>query len=198
MLIARILSPVHSLGPGERIGLWTQGCSKRCQRCISPELQPFIGNNINEKNLADIIAQIALKSNCKGITISGGDPFEQPESLLELLKLVRGIFDDILVYTGYELTEIQSGLIGSAAMECLKYLDVMIDGRYIDELNFKECVLRGSSNQIIHFFNKKLTSAYGEYMKQGRILESFVHNTDTIVTGIFNKDFPVLSKKIEK
>lgn len=185
-----MLSPVHSLGPGERICIWTQGCSKRCKGCVSPELQPFSGNDINEKNLADIIVQVALKSNCNGITISGGDPFEQPEALLELLKLLRNSFDDILVYTGYELTEIQNGLAGAAAIECLKYLDVLIDGKYVDDLNFKECVLRGSSNQVIHFINKELTPIYDKYMKQGRILESFVHNKDTIITGIFNKEEP--------
>lgn len=190
MLIARILSPVHSLGPGERVCIWTQGCSKRCKGCISPELQPFSGKEIDESVLANIIIQVARNNGCKGITLSGGDPFEQPQALLKLLMLLRENFDDILVYTGFELTDIQSELMGTAAKKCLDYLDVLIDGRYIDELNFQDCALRGSTNQKIHFFNKGLVSVYDEYMRQGRILESFVHNQDTIVTGIFNKEEP--------
>lgn len=190
MLIARILSPVHSLGPGDRVCLWTQGCKKRCKGCISPELQPYSGNEIDEDVLAKILIQVARKNNCTGITISGGDPLEQSQALLKLLTLLRNEFDDILVYTGFELQDIQDGLVGIGAKKCLDYLDVLIDGKYIDELNYKDCVLRGSSNQNIHFINKGLAPIYAEYMKQGRILESFVHNQNTIVTGIFNKEEP--------
>jgi len=190
MLIARILSPVHSLGPGDRVCLWTQGCKKRCKGCISPELQPYSGNEIDEDVLAKILIQVARKNNCTGITISGGDPLEQSQALLKLLTLLRNEFDDILVYTGFELQDIQDGLVGIEAKKCLDYLDVLIDGKYIDELNYKDCVLRGSSNQNIHFITKGLAPIYAEYMKQGRILESFVHNQNTIVTGIFNKEEP--------
>lgn len=190
MLIARILSPVHSLGPGDRVCLWTQGCKKRCRGCISPELQPYSGNEIDEDVLAKILIQVARKNNCTGITISGGDPLEQSQALLELLTLLRNEFDDILVYTGFEFQDIQDGLVGIEAKKCLDYLDVLIDGKYIDELNDKDCVLRGSSNQNIHFITKGLAPIYAEYMKQGRILENFVHNQNTIVTGIFNKEEP--------
>lgn len=190
MLIARILSPVHSLGPGDRVCLWTQGCKKRCKGCISPELQPYSGNEIDEDVLAKILIQVARKNNCTGITISGGDPLEQSQALLKLLTLLRNEFDDILVYTGFELQDIQDGLVDIEAKKCLEYLDVLIDGKYIDELNYKDCVLRGSSNQRIHFINKGLAPIYAEYMKRGRILESFVHNENTIVTGIFNKEEP--------
>lgn len=188
MLIARILSPVHSLGPGDRVCLWTQGCKKRCKGCISPELQPYSGNEIDEVILAKILIQVARKNNCTGITISGGDPLEQSQALLKLLPLLRTEFDDILVYTGFEFPDIQNGLAGIEAKKCLNYLDVLIDGKYIDELNFKDCVLRGSSNQNIHFINEGLAPIYVKYMKQGRILESFVHNQNMIVTGIFNKE----------
>lgn len=190
MLIARILSPIHSLGPGDRVCLWTQGCKKRCKGCISPELQPYGGNEVDENVLAKILTQVARKNNCTSITISGGDPLEQPQALLRLLAILRNEFDDILVYTGFELQDIQDGLIGIEAKKCLDYLDVLIDGKYIDELNYKDCVLRGSSNQNIHFINNELAPIYAEYMKQGRILESFVHNQNTIVTGIFNKEEP--------
>ena len=171
MKIGRILSPVHSLGPGNRICIWTQGCSKHCYRCISPEFQSFDGKDINENTLAKIIIEIAKKNHCTGLTISGGDPFEQSESLYILLQLLRNTFDDILVYTGYELSEIENGSVGEKAKKCLSYLDVIIDGRYIDELNFNDCILRGSINQNIHFMNTQLIKNYNEYMQYGRILE---------------------------
>ncbi len=187
MIVARILSPVNSLGPGNRVGIWTQGCKKRCKECMSPELQPFTGTETEEGLLSDMLNKIAEKNNCKGITISGGEPFEQTPALLKLLKLLRNNFEDVLVYTGFELLNIQNGLHGEAARLCLSYIDVLIDGEYVDELNSGDCVLRGSSNQKIHFFNKKLFPSYEEYMKKGRILQSFVHDKETIVTGIKNK-----------
>ena len=93
MKVARILAPVHSLGPGERVCLWTQGCNKNCKGCVAPEMQPFIGKDIDDVSLGEVIIQAAKARNCNGLTISGGDPFEQPEALLALLKTVRNSFD---------------------------------------------------------------------------------------------------------
>lgn len=188
MVVGRILAPVHSLGPGERICIWTQGCKKKCVGCISPELQIERGNEIDEITLASIISILSQKKGCKGLTISGGDPFEQVEALERLLQLVRPRFDDILVYTGYELEEITSGSIGDAAIRCLDNIDVLIDGRYIESLNFKDCVLRGSDNQVIHYLNHEIESTYAVYLKKGRILENFIHENEIIVTGIQNRE----------
>ncbi len=191
MIIERLLSPVHSLGPGERVCLWTRGCSKNCPGCISPELQNPEGNNADERILAQILIQVAKAGGCDGLTVSGGDPFEQPESLLLLLSLVREHFKDILVYTGYTLEEIKKGKALEAGIRCLEYIDVLIDGRYVKAKNRPDCILRGSTNQKIHFLNdenKKRSSLYEEYMKKGRIIESFVHNDCTVLTGILNED----------
>jgi anaerobic ribonucleoside-triphosphate reductase activating protein len=188
MRIGRILSPVHSLGPGERFCLWTQGCSKKCKGCISPELQKFSDSEIDESILCELILQIADKNHCTGLTVSGGDPLEQADSLLMLLEKVRNRFDDILVYTGFILEEITNGCSGKSGIRCLDYIDVLIDGRYIKELNTPDCVLRGSSNQNIYYLNEKKRPIYEEYIKQGRIVETFVHNRETIITGILNEE----------
>ncbi len=188
MVIGRLLSPVHSLGPGERVCLWTQGCSKKCFGCISPELQPSCGNRIDNLKLSQIIIQIAKKGECSGLTVSGGDPFEQSDDLLEVLKLTRESFGDVLVYTGFTLDEILDGNAGDSAKECLKYIDVLIDGRYEKKLNTPDCILRGSGNQVIHFLNEEKKELYIEYMKKGRIIESFVHGDKTIITGILNEE----------
>lgn len=188
MRIGRILSPVHSLGPGERFCLWTQGCSKNCKDCISPELQEFSGKEIDEEILCKLILQIADKNNCTGLTVSGGDPLEQADSLLRLLEKIRNRFDDILVYTGFVLEEIKNGCAGESGIKCLEYIDVLIDGRYVKELNTPDCILRGSSNQKIYYLNENKKSIYDDYMKQGRIVETFTHNQDIIITGILNKE----------
>lgn len=187
MVVGRMLSPVHSLGPGERVCLWTQGCSKNCSGCISPELQTSVGDEVDESALYRIIQKVADKGKCTGLTVSGGDPLEQADSLLKLLKQVRDLFDDILVYTGFTLQEICVGYAGNAGKKCLDYIDILIDGLYIKSLNNSDCVLRGSSNQIIHFLNEKKKPIYAEYMKKGRIIETFVHDNKTIITGILDE-----------
>jgi len=188
MVIAQLLSPVHALGPGNRVCLWTQGCSKNCKGCISPEMQPFTGNQVDENTLCRILRQVAVQGNCTGLTISGGDPFEQSPALFRLLTQVREHFPDILVYTGYTLSAIQEGAAGEDGKACLSLIDVLIDGTYVEALNTPDCVLRGSRNQIIHYLNPAMQESYAAYMQQGRILESFVHRNNTIITGIFNKE----------
>lgn len=187
MIVGRVLSPVHSLGPGERVCVWTQGCQRKCNGCISPELQGRTGNDIDNYRLAHLVQIVAEKGNCNGLTISGGEPFEQAESLLEILKPLRSVFSDILVYTGFTLEEILSGDVGKEGIECLQLIDVLIDGPYVKELNRPDCVLRGSTNQTIHFLNKEKEQKYLAYMSKGRIIESFIHNNSTILTGIINE-----------
>lgn len=187
MIIGRVLSPVHSLGPGNRVCLWMQGCSKKCDGCISPDLQNPCGINVNESRLAELLAQVAQNNQCTGLTISGGDPFEQTVALLKLLKLVRNQFDDILVYTGFRLDDIANGETGEEGIKCLEYIDVLIDGRYIKTLNSPKCVLRGSSNQTIVYLNNNKRTLYEAYMEKGRIIETFVHDNKTIVTGILDE-----------
>ena len=187
MIVGRVLSPVHSLGPGERVCIWTQGCRRNCSGCISPELQETTGNDIDNTKLAQIVRMIAEKGNCTGMTISGGEPFEQTQSLLEILQSLRDVFSDILVYTGFTLGEILAGNAGKEGMECLKLIDVLIDGPYVKELNRPDCILRGSTNQVIHFLNREKEQEYTAYMSNGRIIESFVHNNSTIITGIINE-----------
>lgn len=179
-----MLSPVHALGPGERVCLWTQGCAKNCPGCISPEMQPHAGPQVDEALLSELLTQAAERGGCTGLTISGGDPFEQPEALLRLLELVRTQFEDILVYTGYTLAELQRGEAGDAAKTALTLIDVLIDGRYIQSENRPDCVLRGSANQVIHYLSPEAQPRYAAYLLEPRRMEVFSHQDTMIIAGI--------------
>ena len=182
MMIRRIIAPVKTLGPGERVCVWTQGCSKHCVGCISPELQPFIQqSNLSVEMICDLILQESQKSNCKQLTISGGDPFEQTEELTELLGKLRNHFEDILVYTGFTFEQIECS---ESMKKCLKYIDVLIDGRYIEELNDNETALRGSTNQNIIFINPNLKSTYEDYMRKGRFVKCYYSGGNAVAVGI--------------
>ncbi len=182
-----MIAPVHSLGPGERLCLWVQGCSRGCKGCLSPEMQPRYHRNVDERQLAQILIQTAARNHCTGLTVSGGDPMEQSEGLRTLLTVLRPHFKDILVYTGYTRREIENGLCGEAGVQCLSLIDVLVDGPYIDEKNTPVCVLRGSENQCIHYLNPAMEAHYAEYLAQGRVLESFTHQNSLVITGIPNR-----------
>lgn len=143
---------VTALGPGRRIGLWVQGCPHRCSGCMSPELLSRAeGVRIEVKQVFEQI--LTLAEGHDGLTVSGGEPFEQPEALSFLFSLIREHTAlDILVYSGYTLTEILAR--PRAGVEMLARADVLIDGRYRRELPTNK-LWRGSDNQKMHLLSDK-------------------------------------------
>src|SRR5690348_16130882 len=105
--ISRLHFPVTTLGPGRRIGIWLQGCSIHCPGCISKDTwDPDQGWT----SVHSVIAAVQhWMPDAQGITISGGEPLDQPVALRVLLQNLRRISDvDVLVYSGYffnQLTE---------------------------------------------------------------------------------------------
>lgn len=186
MLLARMIAPIHSLGPGQRVGIWIQGCSKNCKGCMAEELQEFDkSKNIPVDMLIPIIEGEASRNECNGLTVSGGDPFEQPKDLFLLLKALRTTFSDILVYTGYTFAEINNSEL---MKRCLRFIDVLVDGRYIELGNTGKSRIYGSDNQKVYFLNKSLVESYKLYDAQERKLESFIHNNKVITVGIQERD----------
>lgn len=180
MFIARILYPVKTLGPGKRLGIWFCGCEHYCRGCSNPEL--WVQNEsskITLHSLMKMINSIAEKYNIDGFTLSGGDPFYQPDALRELLPELNKISRDILIYTGYLYDEIlrkYPGLVEQTA--------VLIDGAYIEELNRGEA-LRGSSNQKIIFLRKEFQHIYSEYCNNWRdCVQNFTTSAGVASVGI--------------
>lgn len=148
-----ILSQSEVNGPGERLVIWTQGCSKGCPGCFNPETWKFSSTWMED---CTSLAERVISSNPDGLTLTGGDPLEQPEALLEFLKALHRdgapeslaadfLPKGIICFTGYLLEELTG-----AALECVEYLDLLIDGRYVEQLRYTS-VLAGSSNQRFHF-----------------------------------------------
>ncbi len=95
MYAARILYPVKTLGPGDRVGIWLCGCSHGCPGCSNPELwscgEQF---RITRERLLQLVGSIAQGAEVNGFTITGGDPLEQSEELALLLPELRKISGD--------------------------------------------------------------------------------------------------------
>ena len=161
--IGRLWYPVNTLGYGKRLGVWFQGCRKNCNGCLSPEFQSEEENTLYTAN--EILETVSECEKIDGLTISGGEPFDQEEGLLELIRLFSERYTkDILVYTGYTIEELQdkkSETIG----QILKNIAVLIDGTYIEEKN-GGVGLMGSSNQNIHVFRYKERYADAKFQKR--------------------------------
>lgn len=107
MFVDRIYFPVTTLGPGERVVVWTCGCTKRCPGCANPELwetRPEAA--IEPARLAAVLNDLAGRTGAHRITFTGGDPLEQAPALASVLAAICSTFDDILIYTGYTFGEL--------------------------------------------------------------------------------------------
>ncbi len=182
MYVARVLYPVEVLGPGKRIGIWFCGCPRRCKGCSNPELWELQDRYLTSpKQVFELVMQIAKSYPIEGFTLTGGDPLYQADDLQELIRLLQTISDDILVYTGYSITEINS--------EYLRGIAVLIDGEYIEGRN-NDCILRGSDNQIIHILDPNYKEKYEEYLLQStNQIQNFMTSDGVISVGIHKPNF---------
>lgn len=139
-------------------------------------------------DIARMILNIHKETPIDGITVSGGDPLEQPQELLELLTLIKPQIGDVLVYTGYTYEAVQA-LLTEGELSCLQSLvSVLIDGPYIAALNRGEGALTGSENQKLYYFDTSLQQVYEEYLSQGRRIENIHMGQGVISVGIHNRN----------
>ncbi len=156
--------PVTVLGPGRRIGLWVQGCSIHCPGCVSQDTWPADP----KKTIAvrDLVAWCKRVSggDLDGVTISGGEPFEQPAGLTALLKALHGwrreaaLDFDILCYSGFPLKTLER-----KHATVLALLDAVVPEPYADKLPLGN-VWRGSANQPLVPLSERGRARYAQYV----------------------------------
>ncbi len=146
MYLRYLCFPINVLGPGKRIGLWLTGCSKNCPGCMSVELRQRREDDEVSLVLVEQAIERCARKGASGITISGGEPFDQAEELALLVEWCEAnITRDILVYTGYT----QDELVGiRGARDVLAHIATLIDGPYVAELD-DGIGARGSANQRV-------------------------------------------------
>ena len=189
MLIDRVIFPITTLGPGERMVIWTQGCSKRCKNCASRELwEKDVAKDIAVGELIEKITECIGNETVDGITITGGDPLEQPEELEALLEGLRVFSHDILLYTGYEYGELQEQLGAAYLKKLRENVSVLIDGRYVDNKNDNKSALIGSVNQNIIYFDETVREKYENYISNGRQVQNIYYDKSLMSVGIHNRE----------
>jgi anaerobic ribonucleoside-triphosphate reductase activating protein len=131
--------------------LWFQGCTLGCPGCFNPATHA--AEPLWQVPVAEFVRQIvAATHSLEGITISGGEPLQQPEALLELLAAVRAHTTlSVLLLSGYTLPEIRQISLGPAI---LAHVDVVIAGRYVQARRLAYG-LRGSANKTVHLLTDR-------------------------------------------
>lgn len=153
-------------GPGQRLAIWFQGCSLGCAGCFNPATHPVGGEIIDA---ADLVARALAQGDAiEGVTVSGGEPFEQPDGLLALARGLRrrapGL--SILVFSGFTRQEIERKPLGPAILSAI---DVLVDGRFV-ERRLLGRGLRGSDNQRIHLLTGRYTLDQIEATPTGEVV----------------------------
>ena len=189
--IAQTVPDTEAEGPGKRFALWVQGCTLHCPGCCNPEMfAPDKGGSLIEA--AELAAKILATPGLEGISVLGGEPFQQAAALAELCGLVRAGGLSVMIYTGYTMAELCAsansendrkpstplGQNGVAAL--LANADLLVDGRY--EQGKPESTRRwiGSSNQVMHFLSPRYSASDPRFSTPNTIELRFVKGQLTI------------------
>lgn len=144
--VAARASATRAEGPGLRYAVWVQGCSLRCPGCCNPEMfSPSGGERVEVEALIEDVA----RSSVEGLTLLGGEPFEQEAACAELAHAVRRQGRSVMVFTGFRLEEL------SASSPLLAACDLLVDGRFERDRPERRRRWIGSENQRMHFFGDR-------------------------------------------
>ncbi len=150
MNIAHLEEYSFIYGPGCRYVIWVQGCSIRCNGCWNEEMWNF--ETKQKFSVNELINRILKeKEFIEGVTILGGEPFNQYNELFELSKQIFENKLSLILYTGYEKKELEN----KNYLVILNYADILISGRYNENYRNMQLGLIGSSNQTIDFYSNR-------------------------------------------
>lgn len=169
MYYAQIRKYDVSNGPGIRSSLFVSGCTHKCMGCFNEDYQNFRYGNLWTKEVEDQFMQQIKETHVRGVTILGGEPMDQiyDKDLLCLVKRIKAETQlSIWIYSGYTYEAIR---LHPKRREILTYCDVLVDGKFIQELRDLKLKFRGSRNQRIIDVQSSLVSQHicllpdGEY-----------------------------------
>ncbi len=141
-------------GPGVRVSIFTQGCAFNCDKCFNPETHDFNGGQEFTDDTINHILDLCDNENIKGLSILGGEPMhpKNADGTAKLAKAFKARFPekDIWMWSGFKFDK------DLKDKEAMKYVDVVVDGQYVDALRNPALKWKGSSNQRVIDVQKSL------------------------------------------
>ena len=157
MHVGEVITADVANGEGMRVSVFVSGCRNHCKGCFQPQTWDFNYGREYTPEIEQFIIDELSKSYYDGITILGGDPMEpeNQEPVLRLLRRIKKELSDknVWVYTGYvydrDLVPGGKRFVDGVTRELLESIDILIDGRFVEELKNLMLNFRGSGNQRI-------------------------------------------------
>ena len=155
MRFAQIRKEDISNGPGIRVSLFVQGCNRHCDGCFNPETWDYDKGQIFNRRIQELFLDLGKEKRITGFSILGGEPLDQDERMLELIKKIKERYPDktIWMWTGHTYEDLTDKQI-----EIVKLIDVLVDGPFIMSQRCPGKRFRGSMNQRIIDIKKTLES----------------------------------------
>ncbi len=143
-------------GPGVRVSIFMQGCTFNCKECFNPETHDFSGGKEFTDGTIDKVLKLCENENVKGLSILGGEPLH-PNNIEGTTKLAKAFKEklpnkNLWIWSGFTFDK------DLKDKEVMKYTDVLVDGRYVDELRNPTLKWKGSENQRVIDVKKSLKS----------------------------------------
>ncbi|MFZ5950391.1 MAG: 4Fe-4S single cluster domain-containing protein [Candidatus Rifleibacteriota bacterium] len=169
-------------GPGRRFALWVQGCSRSCPGCCNPHMHDYAGGSLIEERA---MAKRIIDADVDGLTIVGGEPLEQIESLNQMFDCLDELEYDksIMLFTGFAWSEICND---SGIMALLQRCDVVVAGPFMQDQAPDQRRWIGSGNQTVHFFRNRLDFLRENWPKHRVEIEFHISDGQLSING-----FPV-------
>ena len=141
-------------GPGVRVSIFMQGCAFNCEKCFNPETHDFKGGKEFNDETINRVLKLCENENIEGLSILGGEPMH-PQNIEGTTKLAKAFKEkfpnkNIWAWTGFQFDK------NLKDTEVVKYLDVLVDGQYVDALHNPTLHWKGSSNQRVIYVQKSL------------------------------------------
>jgi anaerobic ribonucleoside-triphosphate reductase activating protein len=160
--VLRFLPATVAEGPGRRAALWVQGCSIRCPGCFNPHSWPAAGGElISWSELAARVRAAAAAHDIEGLTLLGGEPFDQAGPLAAVAEAVRGDGLSVMTFTGHVLEDLRAA--GREDWDrLLAATDLLVDGPYLAQRPERRRPWVGSDNQRFWFLTERYAHLAGQ------------------------------------
>ncbi|UTW49819.1 4Fe-4S single cluster domain-containing protein [Bacterioplanoides sp. SCSIO 12839] len=148
--VANIKESSQIYGPGKRFVIWLQGCTLACKGCWNVDMWSSRPEHLIDRQA--LLEQILNSNDIEGVTFLGGEPLQQTDNLIWLLQQLRSSGLSSMLFSGYEIEEIKADPVKSISLE---YTDILVSGRYKQEVRNINLLWRGSENQQVLFLSER-------------------------------------------